>query len=57
MVACGTVIVLFAGSHHDVEVIVQAAVRHNVCIIPIGGRFASFSAWRVVGGVTDPMYY
>ena len=50
-------IVLFAGSHHDVEVIVQAAVRHNVCIIPIGGRFASFSAWRVVGGVTDPMYY
>lgn len=44
MIACGTVIVLFAGSHHDVEVIVQAAVRHNVCIIPIGGRFAGFSA-------------
>ena len=26
-----------AGCHDDVEIIVQAAVKHNVCVIPFGG--------------------
>ena len=38
---CDTVIALLAGSHNDVEAIVQAAVRHDVCVIPIGGKCAS----------------
>ena len=29
----------FTGSHNDVEAIVAAAVKHNVCIIPFGGTY------------------
>ena len=31
-------LVVWPGSHADVEVIVQAALRNNVCIIPFGGE-------------------
>ena len=38
----------FIGCHEDVKVIVQAAVRHNVCIIPFGGEFTSAVVLSIV---------
>ena len=32
-----------AGCHNDVEVIVQVAVKHNVCVIPFGGGLVMYT--------------
>ncbi len=31
-------LVVWPRTHNDVEVIVQAALKHNVCLIPFGGE-------------------